>query len=99
LSLSCAYITYPGYFIVFLTSLRALFSFPIDIKKDFVLVGGGIGQHGFSGVTEIHDLSSKASIRISNEELKLDSPVATVLNGDPLICGEYAFLTRSLTES
>jgi len=80
-----------GHFIVFLnTSFRAFFSFPIVIKKDFVLVGGGIGQHGFSGVTEIHDLSSNVSIRISNEELKLDSPVATVLKGDPLICGEYA---------
>jgi hypothetical protein len=89
-----------GHFIVSLkSSLKTLFSFQNAIEKDFVLVGGGIGQHGFSGVTEIHDLFSNVSIRISNEELKLDSPVATVLNGDPLICGEYAFLTRSLTES
>ena len=57
--------------------------------RDFVLIGGGVGQDGLTTVAEVFDFKTNSFTALAGDHLKLESPTAAVLNDAvPLVCGK-----------
>ena len=59
-----------------------------------MLIGGGVGKDGLTDVTEVLDVQNNSFVTFASDHLKLESPMAILNNGVPLVCGTKASLEQ-----